>query len=66
LTFWRRARRDNIDLCASFTSRDEAAAARNRASYAILRKSVAKLSAGLQDHPFGFAEQKELQLMAEA
>jgi imidazolonepropionase-like amidohydrolase len=62
---------------ASFTSRDEAAAARSRATYAILQKSVAKLAAagarvilgsdtGLEDHPFGFAEQKELQFMAEA
>jgi imidazolonepropionase-like amidohydrolase len=62
---------------ASFVSRDEATAARNRANYAILQKSVAKLAAagariilgsdtGLEDHPFGFAEQKELQLMAEA
>jgi imidazolonepropionase-like amidohydrolase len=62
---------------ASFTGRDEATAARNRATYAILQKSVAKLAAagariilgadtGLEDHPFGFAEEKELQLMAEA
>jgi imidazolonepropionase-like amidohydrolase len=62
---------------ASFTSRDEATAARSRATYANLQKSVAKLSAagariilgsdtGLEDHPFGFAEQKELQMMAEA
>ena len=62
---------------ASFTGRDAATAARNRQNYAILQKSVAKLAAagariilgsdtGLEDHPFGFAEQKELQLMAEA
>jgi imidazolonepropionase-like amidohydrolase len=62
---------------ASFTGRDEVAAARPRAIYANLQKSVAKLAAadariilgsdtGLEDHPFGFAEQKELQLMAEA
>jgi len=62
---------------ASFTSRDAATAARNRQNYAILQKSVAKLAAanariilgsdtGLEDHPFGYAEQKELQLMAEA
>jgi imidazolonepropionase-like amidohydrolase len=61
----------------SFTSRDAATATRNRQNYAILQKSVAKLAAagariilgsdtGLEDHPFGFAEQKELQLMAEA
>ena len=52
-------------------------AARNRQNYAILQRSVAKLTAagariilgsdtGLEDHPFGFAEQKELQMMAEA
>jgi imidazolonepropionase-like amidohydrolase len=62
---------------ASFTSRDAATAARNRQNYAILQKNVAKLAAanariilgsdtGLEDHPFGFAEQKELQMMAEA
>jgi len=61
----------------SFTSRDAATAARKRQNYAILQKSVAKLAAagtriilgsdtGLEDHPFGFAEQKELQMMAEA
>src|SRR5215831_8811064 len=61
----------------SFTSRDAATAARNLQNYAILQKSVAKLAAagariilgsdtGLEDHPFGFAEQKELQMMAEA
>jgi imidazolonepropionase-like amidohydrolase len=62
---------------ASFTSRDEATAARAAAIYANLQKSVAKLTAahariilgsdtGLEDHPFGFAEHLELQLMAEA
>jgi imidazolonepropionase-like amidohydrolase len=62
---------------ASFTGRDAATAARNRQNYAILQKNVAKLAAanariilgsdtGLEDHPFGFAEQKELQMMAEA
>jgi imidazolonepropionase-like amidohydrolase len=62
---------------ASFTSRDATTAARNRQNYAILQRSVAKLAAagariilgsdtGLEDHPFGFAEQKELQMMAEA
>jgi imidazolonepropionase-like amidohydrolase len=61
----------------SFTDRDAATAARNAKNYAILQASVAKLSAadariilgsdtGLEDHPFGYAEQKELQLMAEA
>jgi imidazolonepropionase-like amidohydrolase len=62
---------------ASFTSRGAATAARNRQNYAILEKSVAKLSAagariilgsdtGLEDHFFGYAEQKELELMAQA
>src|SRR5262249_58178502 len=62
---------------ASFTSRDAATAARNRQNYAILQRSVAKLVAagarvilgcdtGLEDHPFGFAEQRELQMKAEA
>ena len=61
----------------SFTNRDAATATRNRQNYAILQRSVAKLSAagarvilgsdtGLEDHPFGFAEQKELQMMADA
>jgi imidazolonepropionase-like amidohydrolase len=61
----------------SFTDRDAATAARNRQNYAILQRSVVRLSAagariilgsdtGLEDHPFGYAEQKELQLMAEA
>jgi imidazolonepropionase-like amidohydrolase len=61
----------------SFSDRDAATAARNAHNYAILQHSVAKLAAagariilgsdtGLEDHPFGYAEQKELQLMAEA
>jgi imidazolonepropionase-like amidohydrolase len=61
----------------SFTGRDAATAERNRQNYAILQKSVTKLAAanariilgsdtGLEDHFFGYAEQKELQLMAEA
>jgi imidazolonepropionase-like amidohydrolase len=62
---------------ASFSSRDDATASRNAKNYAILQRSVAKLAGagariilgsdtGLEDHPFGFAEQKELQMMAEA
>jgi imidazolonepropionase-like amidohydrolase len=62
---------------AFFTNRDAATAERNKRNYEILQKNVAKLSAagariilgsdtGLEDHPFGFAEQKELQMMAEA
>jgi imidazolonepropionase-like amidohydrolase len=62
---------------ASFTSRDAATAGRAGAIYANLQTSVAKLAAanariilgsdtGLEDHPFGFAEHLELQLMAQA
>ena len=61
----------------SFTSRDAATAARNKANYEILQRSLAKLNAagvriilgsdtGLEDHIFGYAEQKELELMAAA
>ena len=61
----------------SFTSRDPATAARNRQSYGILQRSVAKENAagvrivlgcdtGLEDHFFGHAEHKELELMVEA
>ena len=61
----------------SFSGRDPATAARNRQNYAILQKSLAKLSAagvpiilgcdtGLEDHVFGYAEQKELELMVDA
>jgi imidazolonepropionase-like amidohydrolase len=62
---------------ASFSSRDDATASRNAKNYAILQRSVAKLAkagariilgsdTGLEDHPFGFAEQKELEMMAQA
>ena len=61
----------------SFTSRDPATAARNKQSYGILQRSLAKLNAagvriilgsdtGLEDHFFGYAEQKELELMTDA
>jgi len=61
----------------SFSGRDPATADRNRRNYAILQRSLAKLSAagvpiilgcdtGLEDHFFGYAEQKELELMVEA
>ena len=54
-----------------------ATAARNRQNYAILQRSLAKLAAagarivlgcdtGLEDHFFGHAEHKELELMVEA
>jgi imidazolonepropionase-like amidohydrolase len=61
----------------SFAARDAATAARNRANYTILQRSIAKLAAagalivlgcdtGLEDHFFGYAEHKELELMVEA
>jgi imidazolonepropionase-like amidohydrolase len=61
----------------SFAARDPATAARNRANYGILQRSLARLNAtgvriilgsdtGLEDHFFGWAEQKELELMVEA
>jgi imidazolonepropionase-like amidohydrolase len=57
--------------------REPADADASRRRYAILQRSLAKLNAagarimlgsdtGLPDHFFGFAEQRELQLMAEA
>jgi imidazolonepropionase-like amidohydrolase len=62
---------------ASFARRDPTAVERSRKGYAILKASVAKLAAagarvilgcdtGLEDHFFGYAEQKELELMVEA
>ncbi len=64
-------------LRKSFATRDPATAARNRERYGILQRSVAKLAAagariilgcdtGLQDHFFGYAEQREMELMVEA
>jgi imidazolonepropionase-like amidohydrolase len=61
----------------SFTERDPAVAARNRENFGVLQRSVAKLAAagarivlgsdtGLEDHFFGYAEQKELDLMVRA
>jgi imidazolonepropionase-like amidohydrolase len=61
----------------SFASRDAATATRNKANYEILQRSLAKLNkagvriilgsdTGLEDHIFGYAEQKELELMAAA
>ena len=58
----------------SFTTRDPETAARNRKNYAILQQSVARLAkanalivlgsdTGLEDHIFGYVEQKELELM---
>jgi len=62
---------------ASFTSREPAAARAARERYAILERSLRKLSAagariilgsdtGLEDHLFGHAEQRELEAMAKA
>jgi imidazolonepropionase-like amidohydrolase len=62
---------------ASYARRDPAAVERSRKGYDILKRSVAKLGAagarvilgcdtGLEDHFFGYAEQKELELMVEA
>ena len=61
----------------SFLGRDPAEAARRQQGYAILQRSVGKLTAagagiilgcdtGLEDHIFGYAEQKELELMVAA
>jgi imidazolonepropionase-like amidohydrolase len=61
----------------SFASRNATTAARNRSDYAILERSLAKLNiagvpiilgcdTGLEDHFFGYAEQKELELMVKA
>ena len=62
---------------AYYATRDPKAVAGARQRYAILQRSLAKLNAagarivlgadtGLEDHPFGFAEQLELQAMVEA
>jgi len=61
----------------AFSSRDAATAERGQKNYAIQQKSVAKLSAagarvilgcdtGIKDNFFGYAEQKELELMVGA
>ncbi len=62
---------------AAFIGRDPAVAARARAIYANMQKSLAKLNAagariilgsdtGLEDHFFGYAEQRELEQMVAA
>src|ERR1700732_2147662 len=64
-------------LRGSFSDADPAASESNRQKYEFLKASVAKLEAagariilgsdtGLPDHFFGFTEQRELQLMAQA
>jgi imidazolonepropionase-like amidohydrolase len=58
----------------NFVARDAAALERSRASFGILQRSLARLSAaganiilgcdtGLEDHLFGMAEQRELESM---
>ena len=62
---------------AGFGGRDEATASGNRERYAILQRTVAKLAkagakialgsdTGIQDHPFGITEHRELELLVEA
>ena len=62
---------------AAFAARDASVAERAAKGYAILERSLARLDAagvriilgcdtGLEDHFFGYAEQKELELMAAA
>jgi len=64
-------------VLAGYGGRTSAQASAARDRYAILQRSLAKLSAagarivlggdtGLQDDPFGFAEHRELELMVEA
>jgi imidazolonepropionase-like amidohydrolase len=64
-------------LISAYGGRTPAQASAARERYAILQRSLAKLSAagarivlggdtGLQDDPFGFAEHRELELMVEA
>jgi imidazolonepropionase-like amidohydrolase len=61
----------------SHANRDPAVAERNRRNYEILQRSVARLAAagakivlgsdtGLEDHFFGYAEQREMELMVTA
>ena len=62
---------------AGFSGRDEATAAASRQRYAILQRTVAKLAkagakialgsdTGIQDHPFGITDHRELELLVEA
>jgi len=62
---------------AGFAGRDEATASANRERYAILQRTVAKLAkagarialgsdTGIQDHPFGITDHRELELLVEA
>jgi imidazolonepropionase-like amidohydrolase len=64
-------------MTAYYAKRDPKSVAGARQRYGILQRSLAKLNAagativlgadtGLEDHPFGFAEQLELQAMVEA
>ena len=62
---------------AGFAGRDDATASGNRERYAILQRTVAKLAkagarlalgsdTGIQDHPFGITDHRELELLVEA
>lgn len=62
---------------AGFGGRDAATASANRERYAILQRTVAKLAkagakialgsdTGIQDHPFGLTDHRELELLVEA
>jgi imidazolonepropionase-like amidohydrolase len=62
---------------AGFGGRDDATASGNRERYAILQRTVAKLAkagakialgsdTGIQDHPFGITDHRELELLVEA
>ena len=62
---------------AGFGGRDETTAAGNRERYGILQRTVAKLAkagakialgsdTGIQDHPFGITDHRELELLVEA
>ena len=61
----------------AFSGRDQATAERGRKTYGILERSLVKFTAagvriilgsdtGLEDHIFGYAEQKELEMMVKA
>jgi imidazolonepropionase-like amidohydrolase len=62
---------------AAFVDRDQATAAANRERYTILQRTVARLAkagarialgsdTGIQDHPFGITDHREMELLVEA
>ncbi len=64
-------------MTRGFTGRDAATAAANRERYAVLQRSVAKLAragaklglgsdTGVQDHPFGVTDHRELEMLVAA